>query len=362
MSESGARERLESRARGLFHDLSRLHHDLSRLYYDGVLNFHARISTGELKAATPYRRRNVLHHDVIWGKSGFLFHRDHDALEQLRGPVVFRGRQIEVWNEALKLRNDWCLANSCKMRLLIIPEKHVVYDQFLPDWIRISDSRPSIQLMNSVDSAIKSKFVYPIDELREASRRGQTFLKTDTHWSSFGAFTAYQALIRSLQSEIRLEMPDEADIYWGEAPFVGDLGVRLEPEVGEQITNAIPPTKYALTYLNRIFDRGAVHVYASERADLPRCVIFRDSFSNALIPFLMQTFSRVVAVSSLSCLYDLLEHEKPDVVIFAVIERFLATFGKGEFIELPNDGGEVSFHALTGVSFDEIQNYADSNT
>ena len=105
-----------------------------------------------------------------------------------------------------------------------------------------------------------------------------------------------------------------------------------------------------------------MHVFASERADLPRCVLFRDSFSNALIPFLMQTFSRVVAVSTLSCLYDLLEHEKPDVVIFAVIERFLATFGKGKFLELPDDEDGVSFQALTGVSFDELQHYADSNS
>jgi hypothetical protein len=297
---------------------------------------------------------------VIHGKGGFLFHRDHDALEQLTGPVVFRGRQIDVWNEALKRRNQWCLVNSCAMRLLIIPEKHVVYDRCLPDSMKISQHRPSIQLMDSVEPGLMSKIVHPIEELREASLRRRTFLKTDTHWSSFGAFTAYQALARSLQPEVRLETPNESDIFWHEVPFfVGDLGVRLEPEEGEPIANAIPPTKYALTFLNRIFDRGAVHVYASERSDLPRCVLFRDSFSNALIPFLMQSFSRVVAVSSLSCLYDLLEHEKPDVVIFAVIERFLATFGKGKTIELPNDG-DLSFPILTGVSFDQLQSYADS--
>jgi hypothetical protein len=247
------------------------------------------------------------------------------------------------------------------MRLLIIPEKHVVYEQFLPDSMKISKNRPVLQLLGGVEACLKDKVVYPIDELRQASARRQTFLKTDTHWSSFGAFTAYQALIRSLQSDIRLEMAKESDIFWHDGPFVGDLGVRLEPEIGEEITHAIPPTKYTLTFLNRVFDRGAVHVYESERADLPSCVLFRDSFSNALIPFLMQSFSRIVAVSGLSCLYDLLDYEKPDVVIFAVIERFLATFGKGKFIDLPNDSGEISFRSMTGVEFRELRDYADSS-
>jgi len=342
--------------------LAKLYRASSRFYYDTLLKLRARDTTREVLAATPFKRRNVLQHDVIAGKGGFLFHRDHDALEQLSGPVVFRDRQIDVWNQALRRRDAWCHANSCEMRLLIVPEKHVVYEEYLPDQIKISKNRPVVQLLAGVDNSLKDKVVYPLEELREASARKQTFLKTDTHWSSFGAFTAYQALIRSLQSDIRLEMANESDIFWYDGPFVGDLGVRLEPEIGEEIANAIPPSKYALTFLNRVFDRGAVHVYVGERSDLPTCVLFRDSFSNALIPFLMQSFSRIVAVSGLSCLYDLLEYEKPDVVIVAVIERFLATFGKGKCIELPNDSGEVSFRTLTGVEFSELRDYAESNS
>jgi hypothetical protein len=125
---------------------------------------------------------------------------------------------------------------------------------------------------------------------------------------------------------------------------------------------AVPPVNYALTFANHIFDRGAVHVYTSERCDLPRCVLFRDSFSNALIPFLMQSFSKVVAVSNLSCLYDLLDTEKPDVVLFAVIERFLATFGRTGSIELPDVDDNASFRALTGVELTQIRNYAETGS
>jgi hypothetical protein len=68
----------------------------------------------------------------------------------------------------------------------------------------------------------------------------------------------------------------------------------------------------------------------------------------------MQSFSRLVAVSSLSCHYDLLESERPDVVIFAVVERFLASYGTGNVIELPQDEDGPSFEQYCGVSLEAV--------
>jgi hypothetical protein len=328
-----------------------------RLIYSAILEFRGRFLDQELKATRPIELRYRLQHDVIHGGDGFLFHRDHDALEQFRGTLVFRPRQIEVWNAALNRRDAWCRANGARTRVLIIPEKHVVYRRFLPRGVKISENRPAPQLMRALDPSIARNVIYPLEEFRIASARRTTFLKTDTHWTSYGAFVAYQALIRSLRSDMDLPMVGEGELTWREAPFVGDLGVRQEPERGERMDVATPPLKYELTFSNRIFDRGALHIFTNERGDLPRCVLFRDSFSNALIPFLMQSFSRVVAVSNLSCLYDLLDAEKPDVVLFAVIERFLATFGRTGSIELPDVDGGVSFQSLTGIDLAQIQNY-----
>lgn len=319
-----------------------------------ALNLRKRFGKGEVQAFASFDSRIRLQHLVLVGRDGFLFHRDHDALDQLMGRITFGRRQIAVWIDALAARAAWCDAHGTRMRALIIPEKHVVYPDKLPRLVRVAADRPVAQLLGAVPPALAAKVLYPVDALRQASAREKTFQKTDTHWTSFGAFVAYRALVDSLESDLPLESVREDELTWKERPVVGDLGVRFDRERGETIAVAEPVTAYKLVYQNHNFGRGAIHVFENERRDLPRCVLFRDSFSNALIPFLMRGFSRIVAVSSLSCHYDLLEQERPDVVLFVVIERFLATFGTGDTIELPEDAARTPFATYTGTALSDI--------
>ena len=309
----------------------------------------------EVEAVAPFDSRIRFQHTPLKGRDGFLFHRDHDALDQLTANLVLRRRQIGVWVAALEARWAWCTEHGSVMRFLIIPEKHVVYDDKLPRHVRVSPQRAALQLLAALDGGLSERTSYPIEALRAARRVRPTFFKTDTHWNAYGAFVAYQALMASLQSEIALHTVQEGELVWKERPYVGDLGVRFSPERGETMTTAEPTANYSLVFQNHKYARGAVHVYENERRDLPTCVLFRDSFSNFLIPYLMRGFSRLVAVSSLSCHYDLLDKEKPDVVLFVVIERFLATFGMGRTIELPGDEARTPFETFSGTDLGALR-------
>ncbi len=328
---------------------------LQPFIYGTWLKIRYRGDTREVEAVAPFDSRIRFQHIVLKGRDAFLFHRDHDALDQLTGGLVFRRRQIDVWIDALKARDAWCRAHDARMRLMIIPEKHVVYADKLPKFVRISPSRPVKQIFAAADADLAKTMLYPVDALRAAGSRMNTFLKTDTHWTSFGAFIAYRALVDSLAADLSLETVSEDELTWRERPFTGDLGVRFSRERTETIAIANEVASYHVTFQNHNFARGAVHVYENERRDLPRCVLFRDSFSNALIPFLMRGFSRIVAVSSMSCHYDLLEQEKPDVVLFVVIERFVATFGTSSTIELPRDDSGMSFAEFTGTDLELLR-------
>jgi hypothetical protein len=56
----------------------------------------------------------------------------------------------------------------------------------------------------------------------------------------------------------------------------------------------------------------------------PRAVVFRDSFANALIPFLSESFDRVLYVWQPDVHARVVEIEQPDVVIHEIAERFLS--------------------------------------
>ncbi len=295
----------------------------------------------------------------VKGRDGFLFHRDHDVLEQLAGSLTLAPRQIAVWRDAFAARQAWCDANGAAMRVLFIPEKHVVYREKLPRFVKIAARRATMRLAAAAAPVLAAPPLYPVEALRAASARRRTYLKTDTHWTNFGAFVAYRVLAESLATSRDIEIASEAELVWKERRNIGDLGVRYQRERGETIEVAAPVARYTLAFQNHNFSRGAVHVYENERRDLPTCVLFRDSFSNALIPFLMRGFSRLVAVSSLSCHYDLLDHERPDVVLFVAIERFIATFGMGHTIELPEDAAGRPFEAFSGTALGELPRRED---
>jgi len=59
--------------------------------------------------------------------------------------------------------------------------------------------------------------------------------------------------------------------------------------------------------------------------EIPKAVIFRDSFGEALMPWLAQHFRRAVFVWSDEIVPEVIEQEQPDVVIQEFIERRLTT-------------------------------------
>lgn len=314
---------------------------------------------GEVEALAPFDRRIFFQHMPLKGRDGFLFHRDHDALDQLSATIVLSLRQKQIWVEALESRLEWCERNGAATRFVVIPEKHVVYEERLPRFTTISPRRPVMQVLDALDEPVRRRTLYPIDALKAESRVKPTYFKTDTHWNAHGAFITYQALVESLRSEIGLEAVHEDDLAWKERPFVGDLGVRYARERGETRTTLVANKAHELVFQNHNFGRGAVHIYENERRDLPTCVMFRDSFANYLIPYLMHGFSRIVAVSSLSCHYDVLDALKPDVVLFVAIERFLATFGRGQTIELPEDAARRPFEEFSGTPIEKLSPATD---
>jgi len=79
---------------------------------------------------------------------------------------------------------------------------------------------------------------------------------------------------------------------------------------------------------------------------LPRVLVFRDSFGWALIPLLSESFQSSVYVWTFDFLPELIEREKPDVVILECAERYInaLTLENPETVQAAdkNTGGAAS--------------------
>jgi hypothetical protein len=73
----------------------------------------------------------------------------------------------------------------------------------------------------------------------------------------------------------------------------------------------------------KLVTRGPDMLYEHPNKRLPRAVMFRDSFATWLIPLLSENFSRILYSWQYTFDYDLVERERPDVVIQEMVERAL---------------------------------------
>jgi hypothetical protein len=94
----------------------------------------------------------------------------------------------------------------------------------------------------------------------------------------------------------------------------------------EQVTSsprAQPKPEHLADYEDRRARQLPVALGVDDES-LPRAVVFRDSFGNALIPYLSEHFERVLFVWERDVLPWVVEEEKPTVVIQQITGRMLA--------------------------------------
>jgi SGNH hydrolase-like domain, acetyltransferase AlgX len=270
---------------------------------------------------------------VLEGREGWLFLQGdrNDALGQHTGRVAFDEGQLADLRRLMSRRRE--TAEDCGATWLtaVVPDKEMVYADFLPEEVALVDRRPIHDYLD-VATKVGAPAVYLLEDMQKAAASGDVYMRTDTHWNYRGAFVAYLAICRELQAlGIALDPIEEDWIEWEEQPKQGDLGSKLYPEVveGTNLVASIFPSFGRLVYDNQVRNHGRVLIHEQEDQDKPVSLVFGESFGPNLLFFLKESFRRVVFVHTSMLVPELVELERPDVVLSLPIERFL--------IQVPDD-------------------------
>jgi hypothetical protein len=169
----------------------------------------------------------------------------------------------------------------------------------------------------------------------DAKARERVYQQTDTHWNDRGAFVAYQEIIRAVRARVPRTPP-----AWTRDDFTASdrtvEGLDLAGMMG--LTRALREVDMTLVpkRLRRArvlepagaapTDEEGRLVTAIDDASLPRAVIFRDSFTSHLVPFLSEHFSRAVYLWQNDFDAAVVAREHPDVVIQEIVGRHLYNF------------------------------------
>lgn len=267
--------------------------------------------------------------DVVAGHDGWLFYAADGAIEDYIANERLSENDLDVWQQTLQHVQDWLTHQGIRFVFVVAPDKHQVYPEMMPDSIRRLGEPRANQLVDHLrrHSTINVLDLRPV--LLEAKKSARIYQRTDTHWNDRGALIGYSEIARAVE----LTPAAPSDFIERESRTPGmDLArtLALGDRLSEQDLSLEPtrPRRARVTEPLHPNPHGEEARLVTEIDDssLPRAVIYRDSFTNALIPFLSEHFSRAVYLWEYDVDPALIAAERPDIVIMEVVGRRIGPF------------------------------------
>ncbi len=236
---------------------------------------------------------------IYFGKDSFLFDVDKPI------DTVQLDKNIEVLNTFIASQN-------ASVQALLIPTKSQVYSYYLPK------NAPILQETLLLHKVSQELNIPVIDSLKVLSNASDSLLyyKTDHHWTTQGAFKAYQLLledeakpwddfnIKTVTTDFHGSQYRKANSFFIKADsmdIIYDLDHKLESITIDNKTSLesyyVPKfldstDKYAYLLGG---DHGLVDI-KTKLQNNKEILIIKDSFANSLVPFLVEHYERIVLI------------------------------------------------------------------
>jgi len=282
--------------------------------------------------------RSILHeaqnNRVLFGRNNWLFYvdkTDGDNLSDFQKTNLFDDESIALFAAQIERRAKWCEDNGIRFVFIIAPNKHNIYPEQYP-MERPAGLTRTDGLLQYLPPALKDKVIFPRDALLARKQSDGTLLyyETDTHWNKLGAYYCFEMLFEKIKAyfpgtvfpaiEYRVTVGER-----GGGDLVPMLGLKAYGTTTEVDIEPVAGWSAYYSYIKNDDKNGVI----TENIDrnLPRAVIFRDSFFTALELFTSCVFSRAEYIWHHFTSNDKAHilADKPDIIIWEVVERNIAS-------------------------------------
>jgi hypothetical protein len=263
---------------------------------------------------------------VIRGKDGWLFLANdvNKVLEQHSGALRLSEDQLERWQRLLDGRVAFVEDLGGRYITLVAPDTHAIYPEKLPDEIVPARERPIDQLLDGLEDPAAARFLYPLEELRAARAEQEVCSPQESHWNQFGAFIVYERLLDEVEAFLPLRRLPREELASFDLETRGELGYKL-PGTGlaPRTFMVVRAGSARLIHDNQVQGQGALIVTECPDAPETTCLLFGDSYTYDLLKFVAESFGRMVFAHSTPLDRELVERERPDLVVSLMAERYL---------------------------------------
>ncbi len=285
--------------------------------------------------------------NVIVGEKPFFFLGNSHAsiIDKTKGTFLYADKDIKLWADTLKKLQEWYENQGIKFILAIAPNKHSVYSDKLPKSIIYKEGKTITDAIvkHGLDKGIH--IVNLKNVLKQNKEEKQLFFHTDTHWTNYGALLGYEKSMEYLNSiyktdykvpkytstEINSDGSGDLTRFLKINHFLAD---NYEKDYSLAFQNSHTLCYGEITKANTLkgctpsiknqFNQYSVNTNAVNQEKL---LYLCDSFGLANSQLYSKTFHTVwrfhISYTHGKMLEKFLQENKPDIVIYQVVERDL---------------------------------------
>lgn len=228
---------------------------------------------------------------ALIGKDDWAFYKGDNSVSNYQNATLLSQDELEKITANLNDIQNFAKQNNQRFVFLIGPDKNKAYGEFFSEKYKKqrpdSESR-TVQLLNYLKLHSDVRAVYPLDVINAGKDKGLLYYKDDTHWNDLGAYLAYREMMRAIGIS-----PAEVDFQLRIREGNGDIAsmIRLKKSVYSRIEY---PT-IATQTVGKCEDisketNDKMTFLCTNPAGTGKAIVFRDSFTTAVQPYLAATF------------------------------------------------------------------------
>ena len=285
----------------------------------------------------------------------FLINDTANYLRYLFGKIIWTELVLNRAENILLERYSKLSLKNIQYFKYVIPKKSSIYKEYLPKLLselNICEDRPALMIQKK---GLKF-YHYLHSTLVDAKPYGLVYFRGDSHANWLGSYFIYNYIIDEMNktvekfktiSPIQLrtltaslvgssgdlyrQMHDDQKNFLSPQGALG--GVGLDGKIEHLVSYVLPEAvknSHKVDCDEIYYSIGNERpIYAFENSDkkLPRAVIFRDSTSSFIVDLIAEHFSYSIFIWHKGfCYQDIIDREKPDVVLHIMAERFLVQY------------------------------------
>ena len=295
--------------------------DMFDSYYKNNFAFRNILANQYLEFNSSFVKTSPIADKVVFGKDGWYFLGDtyNKVYSKSIGVNATTDEEINSTVDRVLEMKRFCDSLNIKFYYFVPPNSHTIYNEFLP----IKPNFKNVRDLDKIISKLSGK-VTLIDvrkELFEAKKKQKVYYKTDSHWNCTGGFYGSQKLIAT----IKKDFPEIPSLNRDDFTLVETIKDQMD--LTTMLNEKIIEKDYLYQYKKEKFVvknetiNSIDYMTITNQNRKYNCLLFRDSFAGSIVDFLSASFGKTTYVSSPLFDKNKILEEKPDFVIFEIVER-----------------------------------------